>query len=444
MWKLFVFTLLCTAILLGTTSRSYAQSTAVPMSTNPIQPTDFGFACNFDNPATCKAAKWIPTRSQPGTLRLHDTGTTWHRLSPGPKAYNWANLDLWLDAIAAHQPLAVLFTFNRVPCWNAREPKQACTSRGGSPGSPSPPADLTANGSPSFNAFVEEVTKHCSPAGHCVKDYIKHFELWNEPNARRYWNGSVQELYQMVKPAAAIVRANVPGVLISTPAPFKVENPSWMDEWLAQENSQGRISDIYGFHAYIGPGSTWNTEEDAPEKRFEALIVPMVEKKNKAGWTTTPWMNTETGFLGGGPFMPNDCPLDQGATDAICDAYLARWFVLQFAYGAQHIDWYWFSSIGHQDAAYDQVMRWLVGSHFTDPCTNKGAVYECRLLQSHDRNALIVWNADSVCSGEACRTTSYTVASQFRSMKDLSGKTSALPANHIVDIGAKPILIGMD
>jgi len=86
----------------------------------------------------------------------------------------------------------------------------------------------------------------------------------------------------------------------------------------------------------------------------------------------------------------------------------------------------------------------LVGSHFTDPCTHKGAVYECRLVQSHDRNALIVWNADSVCSGEACRTTSYTAASQFRSVKDLSGKTSPLPANHIVDIGAKPILIGMD
>jgi len=374
---------------------------------------------------------------------MHDTGTTWHRLSPGPKAYKWDNLDRWLDSIAAHQPRAVLFTFNRVPCWNASEAREACTSRG-SPGSPFPPSDLTASGSPSFNAFVEALTKHCSPAGHCVKDYIKYFELWNEPNARRYWNASVQELYQMVKPAAAIVRANVPGVLISTPAPFKVENPSWMDEWLAQENKSGRISDIYGFHAYIGPGKIWNTAEDAPEKRFDALVVPMVAKKNSAGWNTTPWMNTETGFLGGGPFMPTDCPLNQGATDVICDAYLARWFVLQFAYGAQHIDWYWFSTIGHQDAAYDQVMRWLVGSHFTGPCTNKGSVYECRLVQASDRNALIVWDADSTCSGETCRTKSYTVGSQFRSVKDLSGKAATIPANHVVDIGAKPILIGMD
>jgi hypothetical protein len=248
----------------------------------------------------------------------------------------------------------------------------------------------------------------------------------------------------MVKPAAAIVRANVPGAVISTPAPFKAENPSWMDEWLAQENSKGRISDIYGFHAYLAPASSWDADEYSPEKRFVALVMFMVAKKNKAGWNTVPWMNTETNFLGGGPFEPTDCPLKQGATNAICDAYIARWFVLQFAYGAQHIDWYWFSSIGPQDAAYDQVMRWLVGSHFTGPCTNKGAVYECPLVQANDRNALIVWNTDSVCSGDTCRTSSYTVGSQFRSVKELSGKSSTIPSNHVVQIGAKPILIGID
>jgi hypothetical protein len=433
--------LVLTATVMAISCR--AQSTAVPMSTDPIQPTDFGFACNFDNSTTCKEAKWIATASQPGTLRLHDTGTTWHRLSTGPKAYKWTNLDLWLDAIAAHQPRAVLFTFNRVPCWNTREARQSCVSRG-SPGSPFPPVDLTAAGSPSFNAFVDALTKHCSPAGHCVKDYIKYFEMWNEPNAQRYWSGTVLELYEMVKPAVAIIRANVPGVLISTPAPFKVENPTWMDHWLELENSKGHISDIYGFHAYIGPGKVWDTEQDAPEKRFNTLIVAMVAKKNNAGWTTTPWINTETGFLGGGPFMPTDCPLNQGATDAICDAYLARWFALQFAYGAENIDWYWFSSIGNQDATYGQMMHWLVGSHFTGPCTNKGSTYECRLVQPNNHSALIVWNAESVCSGETCRTSSYTAPSQYRNVTDLAGRTVPIPANHVIDIGAKPVLLGMD
>jgi hypothetical protein len=425
-----------------------AQSTAPPLpSTNPIQVTDFGFACNFDNPGTCQNAKWITTISQPGTIRLHDSGTTWHRLQPDPGIYKWTNLDLWLDAIASHQPRAVLFTFNRVPCWNVR-PK--CNLRG----SPNPPLDLTAQGSPSFNAFVTALTKHCSPAGHCVKDYIKYFELWNEPNAPPYWSGTVQQLYQMVKPAVGIIRANVPGVSITTPAPFLAVNPSWMDEWLAQENTNGRLSDIFGFHAYIGPGSIWKPVSDLPERRFAAIVTPMVAKKNQAGWTTTPWINTETGFLGSGPFTPYDCPLNQGATDDECDAFLARWFILQFAYGAKEIDWYWFSTIGRQDRSYNELIHWLLGARFTGACTHSDAVYECSLLQANGQKALILWktstgstheprneNVSQACSGETCATMPHRVGSEFRIVKDLSGNAAAIPANQVVQIGAKPVLI---
>jgi polysaccharide biosynthesis protein PslG len=438
MGKSFGRTIVWATIIVITACSLHGQTTAPPMSTNPIQATDFGFACNFDHPTACQAATWITTVSQPGTLRLHDTGTTWQRLTTGPGQYRWMNLDLWLDSIAAHQPRAVLFTFNRVPCWNVRESRSACASRG-SPGSPDPPADLSASGSPSFNSFVDAVTKHCSPAGHCVKDYIKYFEMWNEPNTPRYWNGTAEQLYDMVKAAAAVIRANVPGVLISTPAPFPAVNPGWMDEWLALENTKGRISDIYGFHLYIGPGSKWITDNDAPEERFLDFIVPMLDKKNKAGWTSTPWMNTETGFLGSGPY---NCPLDKDATDAICDAFLARWFILQFSYGAEHIDWYWFTAIGQQDETYNQVMHWLVGSRFTGTCTHAGPIVECPLTQANNHSGLIVWNASSACSGKTCgTTTSYNVKSQFRTVKDLSGNASTVPENRVVAIGAMPILL---
>ncbi|MGC2448811.1 MAG: hypothetical protein WA477_14280 [Candidatus Sulfotelmatobacter sp.] len=433
-------TALYVALLLVASSRSFPQSTAVPISANPLQPTSFGFSCNFDRPDACQRAKWITTVSHPGTLRMHDTGTTWQRLTSGPNSYRWTNLDLWLDAIAAHQPLAVLFTFNRVACWNVRESRSECMSRG-SPGSPDPPKDLSADGSPSFNAFVDAVTKHCSPAHHCVKDYIKYFEMWNEPNAPRYWNGTVEELYEMVKPAAAIIRANVPGVLISTPAPFMAVNPSWMDEWLALENKRGRISDIYGFHAYIGPGDQWFNDSNAPERRFVENVMEMVNKKNNAGWTTTPWMNTETGFLGSGPY---DCPLDKGATHAMCGAFMARWLIAQFALGAQNIDWYWFTSIGPQDAIYSHLMQWLVGAHFPHACTHEAGTVECPLVQANGRDALIVWDFSKDCKGTTCGSpTSYTAKSQFRTATDLTGNTFTVPANHVVGIGASPLLLAM-
>lgn len=441
MRKLSALSPILLVILLGIPGWLYGQTTAVPMSTDPIQVTDFGFACNFDHPLACPSATWLKTISRPGTIRLHDTATTWQRLTTGPGKYRWHNLDLWLDAIAAHQPIAVLFTFNRVPCWNVRESQNECTGRG-SPGSPEPPADLTANGSPSFNEFVDAVTKHCSPAHHCVKDYIKYFEMWNEPNTPHYWDGTAEQLYDMVKPAAAIIRANVPGVLISTPAPFMAVNPSWMDSWLALENSKGRISDIYGFHGYIGPGETWITRNDAPEERFLDIIMPMVEKKDKAGWASTPWMNTETGFLGSGPYY---CPLDKGATDAICDADIVRWFVMQFSLGAEHIDWYWFTAIGQQDETYNHLMQWLVGSRFTSKCSHEGPIVECPLRQANGHDALIVWDASADCSGPSCgRTTPYSVKEPFKKVREIGGTVASVPANHSVEIGAMPVLMTAD
>ena len=38
----------------------------------------------------------------------------------------------------------------------------------------------------------------------------------------------------------------------------------------------------------------------------------------------------------------------------------------------------------------------------------------------------------------------YKVKAQFRAVKDLSGNTSTIPANHVIAIGAMPLLVGMD
>ena len=90
-----------------------------------------------------------------------------------------------------------------------------------------------------------------------------------------------------------------------------------MDEWLELENKNGRLSDLYGFHAYMSPASKWSPQEFTPEKRFEDLVMAMVWEKNKAGWNSTPWMNTETGFLGGGPFEPTDCPRSSRCNECV-------------------------------------------------------------------------------------------------------------------------------
>ena len=90
----------------------------------------------------------------------------------------------------------------------------------------------------------------------------------------------------MFKPVIPIIRNKVPGAKISTP-PVASGHASWMAGWLALENTNGRLSDYYGFHVYM--------EDYLPEERI-SWVERMVNTKNENGWTTTPWMNTETNF----------------------------------------------------------------------------------------------------------------------------------------------------
>src|ERR1022692_2948536 len=173
--------------------------------------SSFGFQCGTGKPTNCPNVTWPTTIAQPGMIRLWDSQVQWHLLNPGPGVYNWRILDAYLDAIAVHQPRDAMYTFGYTPCWAT---KGECERAWGSP---FPPDDLTPSGSPSFNTFVTALLSHCSPAGHCVKDTIKYWELWNEANSPHYWSGTIPQLYQLMAPAVAMVRSKVSGAFILTP-----------------------------------------------------------------------------------------------------------------------------------------------------------------------------------------------------------------------------------
>jgi hypothetical protein len=382
MRNLFMFATLCLVCALGTTS--YAQSPPSAMASQPIKPANWGFTCVYWNDDCGLNGSWITTKSQPGTVRLWSAGTEWAFLHTGDNSYDWKYLDTWLDLIAEHQPTAVMYTFGLVPCWIS---SVGCDGQGWGDGhnfSAGPPSDLTPSGSPAFNAFVEELVRHCSPAGHCVKDSIKYWEMWNEPNLTNFWTGTATQLYDMFKPVIPIIRRNVPGAVISTP-PVCGGDTSWMASWMTLENTNGRLSDYYGIHIYL--------RDYAPEQRLGTLRN-MLNTKNANGWTTTPWMNTETGydnftFTCSTQFSPEDCR-----------GQLVRWHVLQYAYqggagGAFLVGWYKWGSITSSvdyDPFYYTMMQWLTGATFPASCTNQGTVWSCPLKQANGIKSLIVWN----------------------------------------------------
>lgn len=414
--------------MLAANSVARAQSTALPMNNHPLVATSWNFECIYHTDCGSNGA-WITTVSQPGTARLWYAGVAWSDLEPAPNTFQWNNLDIWLDMVAQHQPRAIMYTFGQTPCWIATA---TCSGNGwgvGNSWEATPPADLTPSGSPSFTTFVTELVQHCSPAGNCVKDYIKYWEMWNEPNLTPYWTGSATQLYQLFQPVVAIIRKNVPDAKISTP-PVGGGTVSWMASWLALENSNGRLSDYYGFHSYM--------QAFTPEKRM-GMVENMVTTKNNNGWTTTPWMNTETNFVN------TTLACAPQYTTQECDGQFVRWFVLQFAYqggagGAYNVGWYDWDTIasGGYDTYYDTLMQWLVGGTFTSSCANaKGStVWTCPITLATGASGLIVWDT----SGNS----TYTPAQQYLSYRAFDGTyggdTVTISAGQATTIGVIPIM----
>lgn len=381
----------------------------------------FGFQCGTGLPTNCPNETWPATVAQPGMIRLWASQVQWHAIHSAPDSYKWKTLDGYLDVIAAHQPRAVIYTFGFTPCWDT---KGECEIGWGSI---SPPSDLTDKGSPSFNAFVNALVDHCSPAGHCVKDYIKYWEMWNEANGPHFWSGSIHQLYDLMAPSIPIIRKKVPGALVLTPPPNRGDT-DWMRDWLVEENKRGRLSDIYSFHLYL--------QGQAPETRFQ-MIKDMIELKNSTkGWADTPWMNTETNF----DASTFRCSTRFSAED--CLGQLVRWHLLHFSYGADNLNWYFFNTtIGRNPEfsnIYHTMMEWLVDGRFEGECapsgtSSAGTIVTCPFLEGKGRHALFIWNFGG--------SNTYTPTAQYIDYKTLAGSTIILDKGKPVMIGAKPIML---
>jgi hypothetical protein len=152
----------------------------------------------------------------------------------------------------------------------------------------------------------------------------------------------------------------------------------------------------------------------------------MVNAKNTNGWTSTPWMNTESNFVNTTYTCSNQyTPLN-------CQGQLVRWHVMQYALqggagGAFHVGWYNWPSIDSgidYDTYYYTMMQWLVGGTFTASCSTtekNGTLWTCPFTESNGASALIVWNATG--------NVQYTPANQYTDYKEMNGTYGGAKVN---------------
>jgi hypothetical protein len=64
-----------------TTTTPPPNNTVLPMGSHPIEPANWSFECIYWSDDCGLNGSWVPTKSQPGTVRLWQSGTEWGLLS---------------------------------------------------------------------------------------------------------------------------------------------------------------------------------------------------------------------------------------------------------------------------------------------------------------------------------------------------------------------------
>jgi hypothetical protein len=306
-----------------------------------------------------------------GSWRLWDVHATWSDLEPHKDQWKFGDLDKLLAVARQHQT-EVQLTFGFTPAWASARPAEASVYRPGGAAEPRSPAD--------WAEFVRTVATR-------YRGQIHVYEIWNEPNEKKYWSGSVEQMAELTHEAHDIIKGIDSSAVIVSPPPTGANGTIWLSSFLRAGG--GRDVDVVGYHFYVFPA--------APE-----AMVPLIQnvkalmQGNQIG--EKPLWDTEAGWAKPSPFP----------SEEMAAAYLARAFLLNWASGVQRFYWYawdnhnWVSlqtteadskTLTPAGAAYGKIQTWLTGA-VVNWCDQGGDhTWTCQ-LKDRNETKWIAWNPD--------------------------------------------------
>jgi hypothetical protein len=342
--------------------------------------------------------------------RLWDARVTWPDLEPSKGQWHFEDLDRSLALAEAHHT-DVLLTLGLTPRWASARPEEPS---GYEPGYAAEPKDLE-----DWRAFVRTVATR-------YKGRIHAYEIWNEPNVRKFWTGSLDQLVTLTREASVIIHSIDPQALVVSPPATGFPGVKWLPEFLSKA---GQYVDVVGYHFYVTPRE--------PEIMLPLIAaIERIMAANGAG--SKPLWCTELGWL----------PPFRADSDELAAAFLARSYLLAWAAGVQRL--YWFSWDAHkglgletteQDSqtlrpagrAFNIIQEWLVGKRVDWCNADEENNWKCQLSQS-GKLEWIVWNPSGT------KTFAVPNAWHARSSTSLFDTKRKLTAPTI-DAGPVPVLI---
>jgi hypothetical protein len=401
----------------------FDMQTAATTEANPSPPSGTVPRVHFGMHFNQADTPWPQVGNAIGAVRIWDAGgnkngsgvaAQWSEINGASGSYDWSGLDARVAAAAA-RGADVLYTLGgRTPQWAALQPN-ASSPYG--PGQCSEPkADQV------WQDWVRAI-------GTRYKGKIKHWEIWNEADLPDFYCGTPERLASLTQQAHSVLKQIDPANQVLSPSLAGFGGPGLLDFLFAQ--GAGAYIDIVSYHFYV----------DQPEEAVVVRVPNVKALMRRYGLQSKPLWNTEQGWIE----IPNPAPIPQ----ATAVAYVARSYILPWAYGVSRFYYYTWDNQWNQFAftqpdrttltsagvAYREVAAWMTGKTMQSLSIESNGVYIATLRDAANQAQRILWHPK--------QSVQFTLPSAWGAtrQRDLAGTVADLSGRTSVSVGPAPVLL---
>ena len=390
------------AIFFAAISADESESYRAP--DRPVDPEYFGMHVHH-------AASGTPWPAvQFASWRLWDSGVAWPQLEPQRGKWDFTLLDRYVR-IATERNVEIVLTLGLTPDWASARPDEPSAYGKGNAAEPRVLAD--------WEEYVRAVATR-------YKGVIHNYEIWNEPNIKADFSGSVAAMLQLSQSAYDVLKAVDATTTVISPSPTTGAGLVWFDDFLKRGGCQH--SDVIGYHFYVTP--------DPPE-----AMIPLIKKVKSAlrarRCESKPLWNTESGWAKPRHFV----------SDAEAAGYLMRTYLVNWLMGVERTYWYAWDNhnwstleltagAGNQmtavGASYGVIRHWMLGAVLRSCSREPSGVWICQLDRKKTKS-WILWSANG--------TIQFRVLPSW-GVKQVSNWTgdASTPANQLI-VSSTPLLL---
>jgi hypothetical protein len=358
-----------------------------------------------------------PTNLRAGAVRLWDAKVSWRRVQPTPTTFTWDVLDAAVANAKAIGATEITYTVGVVPMWAASNLRPAIYG----PGTAAHPTDDA-----DYLRFVTAVAAR-------YRGRISSYELWNEPNLKDFYNGTPQQLAELVERAAAAIRAVDPAATIVAPSavvgPAGPADRGFFRQFARELERRGWPVDAVSVHLYV-------PADRGPDTRARYLRASQRWFADR-GWTGPMW-DTETSYGD----RREGAPIRRVYTGTTAATYVARTYIDSMRHGVPRVFWYgWevdtfgidLTVDGRRTPAGDAFLTisgWMAGARWHG-CRTTGLVTTCAMTRDGRRSQILY----------ASRRSEVPLPSGTRSWESLDGTTTVAAPGDEITVHDAPVLV---